>query len=1125
MSSLPNLIQNLLSELRSEVVTLQVSDPRDSTAIASAVRHFGGRCVSYPGHVTMASRDDPSGNDADSTSEPSPAAVEGASSETATAALRQWTRLWVHGSGRDRREVASQMFLRLGQEHTPYYVGFLERVREYFQSNEHDRHSITRMHPSITPDIALRLCGSLPHVTADVKPPLGVDTGSPSSVQSTPETVMTSSPIPAAASESDEQPLPPLPYPQLRKPSKRYRNGEDPFSANEESLALASARENYNGTASAPPREREADIGVPHADNNHSTKKKAKAAKQDGVPYEYCYEKDFSRIETRARTFTVNGAVQVVFLKGAIPDKLRRTAANCLRPAAVESTARKLTNGGRAPHSGIVGYYDYLTTPHEEKCRLTAFSRDNASALEGSRELISCLDGLYQKHAPVNHRLQDQAIPNEVRLFETVFSTVTVNAKFRTALHTDSGDFKPGLGVLTVLEGKYQGLFLGIPTLDVAIDVRPGDVVLFNTDLLHGNTESRTGDDWSRMSLVAYLRTNLFSPKCLSTYHTRQEASAAVHRALAANESHVNLNHGVSPVPLMLPVRSIQTIQKHQLDAVRFVHRRLLHNSGALLCLDMGMGKTLVVLSLCHALLQEDDKRRILVLVPVAVLSHWEKEYQKWALKGTVMFPFTVVHKSGGENEALQRWSWRAGVLVMNYERFQKLRQRSSIFETMLKTLYCCVLDEGHRVKNSRTIAAQSVYSVVTPRRVVLSGTPLQNDLKELYVLLRWVDPTAVPPEDVFQEDFQRPLDKGLATNATLVDQKRALHSLYLLQSRILNPIWIRMADTGLPSRVDNVVLLTARGQQAEFMPHITMTRVQDVQDGDKLAAHPILLLKTATNLLFVGNKWKRYVEETLKSAEQAVANSGGHDSQEKCYRYGSVPKLIDDSSKLYFVHTLVRHAVANGEKTLVFCSYSGVMDMIEMSLLQWGIPVLRIDGSNSTTSRVTRQHQFTSCSVREAPILLLSIRALGVGVEFTCASRVVLFEPTYNPTIEHQAIARAHRFGQPRLVHVYRLLFDLPTDARVFELQAGKHALSRCVMHDACDVSSVRGIGNINEDALAADPVLVEVREHIKGLLPYSDCFDDVEAHLPVEELEAVNAEYALKLNERIKRAADVSS
>ncbi|KAJ9443604.1 base J-binding protein 1 B [Diplonema papillatum] len=224
-----------------------------------------------------------------------------------------------------------------------------------------------------------------------------------------------------------------------------------------------------------------------------------------------------------------NGNLLFVFLKNVIPPVAVSKSCEALQKCARNADLRSVINGGMPPLSGIAGYYDYLGSPMALKCRKTMFTHDHVAKWPGVFPLVDCVNELYRRLLPEKWGLQNAAIPDVVRVHGSVFSTITVNENFRTATHTDNGDFDAGFGALSVISSKnHSGLHLGLPASGLCVDIRPGDLLLFNTHCSHGNTELEESTDgespdvWNRMSVVLYYRYKLGDEPCMDAYRLRK---------------------------------------------------------------------------------------------------------------------------------------------------------------------------------------------------------------------------------------------------------------------------------------------------------------------------------------------------------------------------------------------------------------------------------------------------------------------------------------------------------------------------------------------------------------------------------------------------------------------------
>ncbi|CCW66736.1 unnamed protein product [Phytomonas sp. Hart1] len=215
-----------------------------------------------------------------------------------------------------------------------------------------------------------------------------------------------------------------------------------------------------------------------------------------------------------------------VLVKRGLPEYAAKMAANVLRSAATKTSLRSNIYGGSSPNSGIAGYFDYRGSPIEFKCRKTVFTYENECRWKDVFPMVDYISQIYKHIMPDQWAKQDAAIPDITRIHNSPFSTLTINSRFRTASHRDTGDFDEGYGCLACLEGNFKGLALTLGEFKVNFVLRPLDVLLFNTHLLHSNTESELMDDnWTRLTCVFYYRTSLGEPASYAEYQRRLQAA------------------------------------------------------------------------------------------------------------------------------------------------------------------------------------------------------------------------------------------------------------------------------------------------------------------------------------------------------------------------------------------------------------------------------------------------------------------------------------------------------------------------------------------------------------------------------------------------------------------------
>lgn len=285
------------------------------------------------------------------------------------------------------------------------------------------------------------------------------------------------------------------------------------------------------------------------------------------------------------------GTIVGMIFRNAIPEKAAADAAEVLRPAATKTSLRSNIYGGQAPNSGIAGYFDYRGSPIEYKSRKTSFTHSHASSWPGVFPMVDYVNAMYKRFLPEHWAAQNACIPDVVRIHGSVFSTLTINSRFRTASHTDAGDFDGGYGCISCLEGEFRGLALTFDKFKVCFHMRPRDLVIFKTHHFHSNTEleDNAGPNhasWSRITCVFYYRSLLGEPWSYAEYQRRLSVALKMNlkpvvQRIVQKENGVYLNRPAEAypepfTPFILPC-CVQPLRSCAAKALR-VHQLLLEN-------------------------------------------------------------------------------------------------------------------------------------------------------------------------------------------------------------------------------------------------------------------------------------------------------------------------------------------------------------------------------------------------------------------------------------------------------------------------------------------------------------------------------------------------------------------
>ncbi|KAG5484687.1 hypothetical protein CUR178_07280 [Leishmania enriettii] len=281
------------------------------------------------------------------------------------------------------------------------------------------------------------------------------------------------------------------------------------------------------------------------------------------------------------------GQVVGVVLRKAIPEYAASMAAELLISAAVRTSLRSTMFGGESPLSGIAGYFDYRGSPVELKSRKTSFTYEREAEWPAVFPVVDYVSEIYRHVAPEQWKAQNDAIPDVVRIHGTPFSTLTINSRFRTASHTDVGDFDGGYSCIACIDGQFKGLALSFDDFRINVLLQPRDVLIFDSHHFHSNTEveaSCSGEDWKRLTCVFYYRAALGEPSSYAEYQrrlekSRQDASfTPVVSKVRVKENGTNLNrrspvYPITPSPFSVPMLAHRL--QHCASAAQIVHNAM----------------------------------------------------------------------------------------------------------------------------------------------------------------------------------------------------------------------------------------------------------------------------------------------------------------------------------------------------------------------------------------------------------------------------------------------------------------------------------------------------------------------------------------------------------------------
>ncbi|HEY2384064.1 MAG TPA: DEAD/DEAH box helicase [Terriglobia bacterium] len=434
----------------------------------------------------------------------------------------------------------------------------------------------------------------------------------------------------------------------------------------------------------------------------------------------------------------------------------------------------------------------------------------------------------------------------------------------------------------------------------------------------------------------------------------------------------------------------LRDYQKEGLGWLRFLRR---FGFGGCLADDMGLGKTIQVL----ALLDSDDRRGpALVVVPRSLVFNWKQEAARFAPR------LRVLDLSGAGRK--DRWSEVSehDLVLTTYGTMRRdaLQLKDVEFDTI-------ILDEAQAIKNGSSESAKAARLLKASHRLVLTGTPIENHLGDLWSLFEFLNPGLLGSAEVFRMQ---------TSGAPSAETARVL-------SQALRPFILRRTKDQvareLPPKHEQTIYCELKSEQRKLY-----NELRDHYRGALLGRIDDLGIQ----------KTRMQILEALLRLRQAACHPGLIDKK----------RSEDDSAKIAALIPQLQEVVEEGHKALVFSQFTSLLSIVRKRLDQDKIPYLYLDGKTKDRESLVQTFQTDpACS-----LFLISLKAGGLGLNLTAAEYVFLLDPWWNPAVEAQAIDRAHRIGQSRHVFAYRLIAKDTVEEKVLELQKSKRDLADAIIN-----------------------------------------------------------------------------
>ncbi|KAK6916452.1 SNF2, N-terminal [Dillenia turbinata] len=533
--------------------------------------------------------------------------------------------------------------------------------------------------------------------------------------------------------------------------------------------------------------------------------------------------------------------------------------------------------------------------------------------------------------------------------------------------------------------------------------------------------------------------------------------------------------------PIVVDPLLVKFLRPHQREGVQFMFECVsgmysannIH--GCILADDMGLGKTLQSITLLYTLLRQGFDgnpmvKKAIIVTPTSLVSNWEAEIGKWVGERVQLIALCESSRDDVVSgiDSFTRPHSPLQVLIVSYETF---RMHSPKFnqDGSCDLLIC---DEAHRLKNDQTLTNRALAALTCNRRILLSGTPMQNDLEEFFAMVNFTNPGVLGDAAYFRRYYEMPIISGREPTATEEEKKLCAERSAELSAKVNQFILRRtnaLLSNHLPPKIIEVVCCKLSPLQTELYNHFIHSKNVKRAIAEEVKQSKILAYITALKKLC---NHPKLIYDTIKSG------SPGSKDFEDCLRFfpremfsgrsgswtGGDGIWVELSGKMHVLVRLLAHLRQRTDDRIVLVSnYTQTLDLFAQLCRERRYPYLRLDGTTSISKRQKLVNRFNDLSKDEFAFLLSS-KAGGCGLNLIGGNRLVLFDPDWNPANDKQvlaydiAAARVWRDGQKKRVYIYRFLSTGTIEEKVFQRQMSKEGLQKVIQQEQMDNHKAQG-------------------------------------------------------------------
>ena len=497
-------------------------------------------------------------------------------------------------------------------------------------------------------------------------------------------------------------------------------------------------------------------------------------------------------------------------------------------------------------------------------------------------------------------------------------------------------------------------------------------------------------------------------------------------------------------------------LMKYQMDGLNWLYYQWYQQQNAILADEMGLGKTIQVIGFLATLKEAHGCWPFLVVVPNSTCPNWRREIKRWvpSLRVVTYYGSAEARKLAAKHELFPSESkdLRCHIVVASYDSAQDDEFRKVFRGVRWAGL---VVDEGQRLKSDKNILYSALNALKAPFKLLLTGTPLQNNARELFNLLQFLDDSFNAQQ--MEEDY-----------ATLTEE---------------NILRLHTQLRGLFLRRTKAEVLTFLPSMAQIIIPVSMSVLQKKLYKSILAQNPELIRSIVGSSKALGPKERTNLNNILMQLRKCLAHPFVYSrsiEERTSNPTKSHRNLVDASSKLQLLELMLPKLQERGHRVLIFSQFLDMLNMIEDFLDGVGLSYERLDGSMGSLQKQKRIDEFNTPN-SDLFAFLLSTRAGGVGINLATADTVIILDPDFNPHQDIQALSRAHRIGQKKKVLVFQLTTRATAEEKIMQIGKKKMALDHIMIEkmDAPDDAGMdlESILKHGTDALFKDDDTLDIK------------------------------------------------